>query len=495
MAPGPLSTLLAILLGAIGPDGRGLPLVSVRDGAPQEARDGVVLRGVRRTVLADRVRVVIEFEESVTYTTERLDNPPRVYFDFPGTRLGGTIAEGTLQFTDDVVRHIRVGRRPGQVTRVVLDLDGVRRYSIAANGTASQVVIDCERKPAPRAAPPPARAAVPLSAGARASSDAPVQVREPLRAVARVVQLAAYPVPPDSREAVIVAPAAVMSPAAPAGVAPPAPPAATQPAPTSPPATKPAPPPARPAAEKPAGPHPAVSLARQLGLGAAKIVIDPGHGGHDPGAESAGLHESEVVLDVALKLEKLLKQAGNEVVLTRRGDDYVALEERTAIANREQGDLFLSIHANAHRNRNVSGIETYVLDFASDAGAEAVAARENAATGHTMSNLPEIVKAIALNSKLDESRTFAGLVERAMARQLRGLNRGLHDLGVKQAPFVVLIGASMPSALVEISFITNSQERGLLRNPQYRQKIADALFEAVQGYQKSLKPAGGAANQ
>jgi N-acetylmuramoyl-L-alanine amidase len=229
------------------------------------------------------------------------------------------------------------------------------------------------------------------------------------------------------------------------------------------------------------------SMARQLGLGASRIVIDPGHGGHDPGAEGFGVFEAQVVLDVALRLEKLLAAAGIEAVLTRRTNEYIPLEERPAIANKAQGDLFLSIHANASRNRAARGIESYVLNFASTPDAEAVAARENASTGLTMSSLTEILKAIALNNKLDESRQFAGIIQREMTAHLRGTNGDLKNHGVKQAPFVVLIGASMPSVLVEISFITHAQEGRLLKSGAYRQKIAEALFDAIRGYQKSLK--------
>jgi len=224
-------------------------------------------------------------------------------------------------------------------------------------------------------------------------------------------------------------------------------------------------------------------------LGATRIVIDPGHGGHDPGAEGVGIIESEVVLDVALRLERQLKAAGLTPILTRRADSFVSLEERTALANRERGDLFLSIHANASRNRLARGIESYVLNYSTDEEAEAVAVRENAATGKTMNNLPDIVRAITLNSKLDESKQFAVLVERKLRERLSASNDSVQDHGVKQAPFVVLIGASMPSVLVEISFISNAQEGKLLKSPLYRQRVADGLFEAVMEYRQSLKKA------
>jgi N-acetylmuramoyl-L-alanine amidase len=241
-------------------------------------------------------------------------------------------------------------------------------------------------------------------------------------------------------------------------------------------------------APAPIKPPVGLSLSRQLGLSVARIVIDPGHGGHDPGAEVRGLTEAEVTLDVALRLEKLLlKQPGVEVVLTRRGDTYVPLEERTHIANEAEADLFLSIHANASANGRARGLETYFLNFASNSAAEAVAARENAGSTRTMRELPDIVKAIALNDKVDESRKLASLVQSSMFTSLRRVNKQARNLGVKQAPFVVLIGATMPSILAEVSFLTNRQEAALLRTPKYREQIAEALLAGVMKYQESLK--------
>ena len=202
------------------------------------------------------------------------------------------------------------------------------------------------------------------------------------------------------------------------------------------------------------------------------------------------------MLDIALRVEKaLIKQPGIEVVLTRRTDVFVPLEERTQIANREQADLFLSIHANASRNPSACGIESYYLNFASNPAAEAVAARENAASERTMNSLSDIVKAIALNNKLHESKDFAGLVQQAMARRLRTSNKSLKDLGVKQAPFVVLIGASMPSVLAEVSFVTNKREGQLLGTDAYRQRVADALADAILRYKRGLKAANTVAHE
>jgi N-acetylmuramoyl-L-alanine amidase len=229
------------------------------------------------------------------------------------------------------------------------------------------------------------------------------------------------------------------------------------------------------------------SLARQLGLGVSRIVIDAGHGGHDPGARANGLVEAELVLDLARRVSTLLSERPEfDVVLTRDGDEYIPLEERTAIAKREDADLFLSIHANASPRTATRGIETYFLDFARSPEAEAVAARENAASSQSMGELRNIVQAIALN-KSDESRELATLVQTTLVRRLRNEESTTRDLGVKQAPFVVLIGAEMPSVLAEVSFLTNSTEATLLRTDRYRQAIAEALADAIVKYQASLK--------
>lgn len=481
--------------------------------APQPARRrSVVLRQIRRTSMTDRVRVTIELDEPTRYRTERVENPQRVLVELSDTRPGNLVSEGGLVYDDAIVRHVQVGIQSNQVTRVVVDLDGVPRYTVSTLERPFRIVVDCER-PAPSTRPGPttAKRGAPASAGTPRATRAPVIQAisalptwetvpsvEPVDRGWLLQPLPSYALVPRSVR--LVAPVADALPASYFALATVQPPPLLTTAPPSTPSASTtlartvAPNRSGPVSPDQAAPAPATgrglySLARQLGLGASKIVIDPGHGGRDPGATGPGISEAEVVLDVALRLETLLRDAGFEVVLTRRTDEFVPLEERTAIATREQADLFLSVHANASRNQDARGIESYFLNFATDPDAEAVAARENAATGRTMANLPEIVKAITLNSKLDESRSFAGLIQRAMAARLSGANKGLVNHGVKQAPFVVLIGASMPSVLAEISFVTNAQEARLLKSGAYRQRIAEALFDAVRGYQRSLKSA------
>ena len=249
------------------------------------------------------------------------------------------------------------------------------------------------------------------------------------------------------------------------------------------------PPPERPPAPPVTNSTGEFSIARQLGLHASRIVIDPGHGGHDPGAKARGLAEADLVLDVAHRLEQRLStQPGLEVVMTRRRDNYLPLEARTTLANRVQADLFLSIHANASRNSYARGVETYFLNLATDPAAERLAARENVAGVKTMHDLEGLLQTIATNSKVNESRDFAEAIHRALLHTLRTVDPELPDLGVKQAPFVVLIGARMPSILAEISFVTNRQDATLLSTDAYRDLIADALFEGILRYQRSLDP-------
>jgi N-acetylmuramoyl-L-alanine amidase len=467
-----------------GPRREQAPASQVAAAAPAAAKLATI-KGIRRIPLPDAVRVIIELDAEVTFHDERIGDPPRVFVDLPSTRTDATLLDKTIHFDgsdNDIVRQIRIGRHPGKITRVVLDAGGVSSYSVYPLYSPYRLVIDCLRDLTARRNLQPSREGPPVSArGAPATSS-------PSLAAVSVTPLA----PPNLRARDIAAGWTPLLPAvAPAGAAllaealaapPEALPAADAPA--IPPA------PSAPASLDAASRNLAggLSLARQLGLGVSRIVIDPGHGGHDPGAKSSGVTEADLVLEVALRLETLLSQVpGTEVVLTRRSDEYVALQERTAIANRETADLFLSIHANANSNVHVNGIETYFLNFATNLSAAAVAARENAASGQAMGALPDVVKAIALHNKLDESRDFATFVQRAMMNRLRGANKTVKDLGVKQAPFVVLIGAAMPSVLTEISFVTNPQEARLLKRTAYRQRIAEALFDAIRKYQTSLK--------
>jgi N-acetylmuramoyl-L-alanine amidase len=418
------------------------------------------IRDIRRTPLPDGVRVSIELDSEPPYRYERLENPRRLFFDIRGTRAPASLQDAVLKFDDTVVREIRLGRHPNNTTRVVMDMEQVESATVFTLANPFRLVVDFKRD-----------AAATRPAGPIAGDLTPaVPGRVPVDNARALSAADAKPEPAASTKEKDALPAAKEP--VPLLSRPPAAVAAKVPSPVAPTTNS----------------NGQFSLSRQLGLGISRIVLDAGHGGHDPGARSNGIEEAELVLDVTLRLRQLLeKQPGIEVTLTRDSDEFIPLEERTAIANRNGADLFLSIHANASRNPKARGIETYFLNFASNPEAEAVAARENSASGKTMHSLPEIVRAIALNNKIDESRDFAEMVQKSMVRRLSARNKLVRDLGVKQAPFVVLIGAGMPSVLAEISFVTNKQEGALLKTAAYRQQIAESLFDAIVRYQRALK--------
>jgi N-acetylmuramoyl-L-alanine amidase len=417
--------------------------------AAPPAAGTATIQNITQTALPRGERLTIELSREVVYDGERVVNPDRVFVDFTNASAASALVQRAQKIGGSLIKGVRVGRHTTGVTRVVLELNGSPRYSTFPLYNPFRLVVDLESDAIPE---PPRPQSIPV-----ASPRAEVPKAEPSK-----------PAP------VFAAPPIRVTAEPPARVAEPAPP------PAPPPAPKPAPPAITSRGE--------YSLARQLGLGVSRIVIDAGHGGHDPGAQANGVTEADLVLDVAQRLEKLLAQHEEiEVVLTRRTDEFIPLEERTAIANREHADLFLSIHANASRRADARGVETYFLNFATNPEAEKVAARENATSAQTMGTLPAILRAIALNNKLDESRELASIVQTQLVRKLRAQNKGLRDLGVKQAPFVVLIGAQMPSILAEISFVTNKADAALLKQPTYRQQIAQALYDGLVKYQASLK--------
>jgi N-acetylmuramoyl-L-alanine amidase len=230
------------------------------------------------------------------------------------------------------------------------------------------------------------------------------------------------------------------------------------------------------------------SLIRALGLKIGKIVIDPGHGGHDTGTIGPnGLEEKDLVLDVGRRLGKLLEaRLGAEVVYTRKDDTFIPLETRTAIANQQRADLFVSIHANSSDDPDARGVETYYLNFTSSPEALEVAARENAVSEKSIYELQDLVKKIALKEKIEESREFAGDVQGALHSGLAAKSPGIRNRGVKKAPFIVLIGANMPSILAEISFVSNPGDEHRLETGEYRQRIAESLYRGIAKYVNGL---------
>ena len=226
-----------------------------------------------------------------------------------------------------------------------------------------------------------------------------------------------------------------------------------------------------------------LSLAQQLGLGIRTIVIDPGHGGKDPGAIAYGLKEKDIVLKTGRMLAGHLRsKLGAEVILTREDDRFLPLEERTAIANTNSADLFISLHINAHPLPDIKGFETYFLNLTTNAEAMRVAARENATSTHQLSDLQDILSDIMKNSKINESSRLADLVHTSIGSGLADSHFPHKDMGVKQAPFYVLIGAEMPAILIEIAFISNPEDAAMLGSDDFIDQLADQIAEGISRY-------------
>ncbi|MDX9787586.1 MAG: N-acetylmuramoyl-L-alanine amidase [Desulfobacterales bacterium] len=233
------------------------------------------------------------------------------------------------------------------------------------------------------------------------------------------------------------------------------------------------------------------AIARQLALGVRRIVIDPGHGGKDFGAPGykRGVYEKDVVLQIGKRLaQKVRADLGCEVIMTRTSDRYLTLEERTAIANTSDADLFISIHTNAHSDSRAFGIETYFLNLATDNDAILVAARENATSTKNISDLQTILNDLMNNAKVNESSRLAAHVQNRLYEGLSNRYDRIKDKGVKQAPFYVLLGAQMPAILVETSFISNARECERLMNTTYQDRLTDAIIRGIKGYMKEINP-------
>lgn len=230
------------------------------------------------------------------------------------------------------------------------------------------------------------------------------------------------------------------------------------------------------------------SMIRQLGLGIRRVVIDPGHGGSDPGCVGKkGLREKDVVLQVSLLLKKMLNERKDlEVILTRETDISLPPEDRPVIANQKQADIFISVHANAFPNQKFSGVETFFLNFSRDPAVNAIAARENATSTKNIGEMMDIIKRIVRNSKIVESKELAKKIQNNLVKRLSQKYADIKDLGVKGGPFWVLIGGEMPSVLVEISYLSNPRDESRLRNPQYLQEVAQGIYEGIVEYIHSL---------
>ncbi|PYV67436.1 MAG: N-acetylmuramoyl-L-alanine amidase, partial [Acidobacteria bacterium] len=481
--------------------------------------------GIRHWSTPDYTRVAIDLEQDIKFESQRINRPDRIFFDLLDTKLASTLVGKTFDVDDGFLKKIRIAQFQRGKTRVVLEVEDLSDYDAFLLPNPSRLIIDVHGNDVRRAA-----AGVKTKAGGTSAAKTlslkksqtaalkPCDTQDPSSSCMSgsdaghsvpkqeaANQSSSQSAEEDSRKN--VQPIVVSSSEAPKKKIVEADDEDDSTASLDPPEIKPASKAKsktqtssqsknnRRASASEVDVHEAQpnaagdrSLIRALGLKIGKIVIDPGHGGHDTG--TIGPHrllEKELVLEVSRRLGKLLEtRLGANVVYTRKDDTFVPLETRTAIANQEQADLFVSIHANASDDPEARGVETYYLNFTSSKDALEVAARENAVSENSIHELQDLVKKIALKEKIEESREFASDVQHALHSGLATKSPGIRDRGVRKAPFIVLIGANMPSILAEISFVSNPGDEHRLKTPEYRQRIAESLYRGISKYVSGL---------
>ncbi|MGA2271744.1 MAG: N-acetylmuramoyl-L-alanine amidase [Bryobacteraceae bacterium] len=427
---------------------------------------------VRHWSLSGVTRVAIEVSGDFRFRSDRLHNPERIYFDILDARPRIDSRRFYSEDVDDkLVKRIRAAETAPGVTRVVLELGGEVEATTSQLANPSRLIIELRgAAPGPATLPETAPALPASVKPAPPKVEPPAPVKPPVKAAASGDLKETSPDPAKTASRDAEGSDRAVAAARPAG--PPAPPVSPVEIPKA-------------ARHTSTGKN---SLTRALGLKMERIVIDPGHGGQDQGTQGPkGLLEKDLVLDVATRLGKLIEdRMGAEVIYTRTDDTFVPLEGRTALANEKKADLFLSIHANSSPYPRIAGVETYYLNFTDSKEALDVASRENASSQKSIFELRDIIQKITLHDKAEESKEFAGRVQAALyAFSARNI-AAQRNRGVKKAPFVVLIGASMPSVLAEIGFLSNPREETLLKKPDYRQKLAEALYRGVTRYAESL---------
>jgi N-acetylmuramoyl-L-alanine amidase len=482
-----------------------------------------------RTWNADTyTRIVIDVGSKVKYEAARITGPDRIYFDIEGTKLSLALLHKPVDIeSNGLLKAVRVAQYQTGVVRVVLEVNGASDYSVFLLPDPYRLVVDvygnsdaaeaAARNTAPPPGPTTTDAPAPNSdksakdAAAKAASQSSSEKAGTKAPAASTTSAASQTADPTAKKAGSNSEKNSKMAAT----------ASSKPAPTpgsdadsstlsasadaDPPPTPASPasvlktgraaksahdqaeemgPPSTPGLTRD-GQH---SLTRALGLKIGRIVIDPGHGGHDTGTIGpTGLMEKDLCLDVALRLGKLIQQKlpSAEVVFTRSDDTFISLERRTEIANQAKADLFISVHANSSQDRKARGVETYYLNFTGSSDAMEVASRENALSENGVHDLQDIVKKIASNEKIEESRDLATRIQDSLSIRMENINRGDRNRGVRKAPFVVLIGADMPSVLSEISFLSNPSDEKWLKNPDNRQRVADGLYHGIETYLQS----------
>src|ERR1700682_6786632 len=457
------------------------------------------LRRIGTSASADSTRVTIDLEDLVQYASARIRNPDRIFFDLHAARLTPELARQNIHVEGDLLSAVRVAQNQAGVVRVVLNVSGVKDYTASLLSNPPQLVIDLypDSHGAVVRAAKAKRNARQGDEDANVDSAAPREEGSGVQAVATAVARVEPFGPPASLAGTAVNPTG--SDASGSSVSGPRNSSLVDNATTATARGGKSRKNAKSLGAKPDLIRPASAalptrdgqstLTRTLGLKISRIVIDAGHGGHDTGTIGpTGLMEKDLCLDVAQRLGKIIHQRlpGAEVVYTRADDTFIPLEERTNIANQAKADLFLSIHANSSRDHAARGIETYYLNLKGSAEAMEVAARENASSQEGVHELQDLVKRIARTEKIDESRELAEDIQDSLAKRVEKSGKSIRNRGVRKAPFVVLIGADMPSILTEISFLSNPADEKLLKKPEQRQKVAEGLYQGVVSYLESM---------
>ena len=446
------------------------------EGAPR-------IRRISASANADATRVTIDLEDTVEYTSARIANPDRIFFDLHSARLTPEVARGNVQVVGNLLTAVRVAQNQAGVVRVVLNVDGVKDYAASLLSNPPQLVIflySTVRNGNGAVRTARAKPAKPQSGADLTSEDTIVSTGDSgnVRSVSER----------NSGDDPSISPSNAMTRSAASGKSSRGKQLSSTTSNTV-ANTNAKPDLIRPSSAPPPTRDGQSTLTRALGLKIGRIVIDAGHGGHDTGTIGpTGLMEKDLCLDVALRLGKIIQQRlpGADIVYTRSDDTFIPLEERTNIANQAKADLFISIHANSSQDHAARGVETYYLNLKGSAEAMEVASRENASSDQGIHDLEDMVKKIARNEKIDESKEFAEDIQDSLAKRMQKTSKTVKDRGVRKAPFVVLIGADMPSILTEISFLSNPADEKLLKQPEYRQRVAEGLYQGVASYLQSL---------
>ncbi len=436
------------------------PLAAEKKVEPREAANRVpFVTDVRTSNTENYARIVVTIDDTIQFDSAHIRSPDRVYFDLHRAKIGPALTHRTFDVQDGLLKSVRVAQNKDGVVRLVLDVDGAKDYSAFLLANPYRLVIDVHSQPvatakrdtgtppasgvsAAKTQPPPEKPAPAVTSSENRPAD-------PVKSVAHPASSSTKPATEAKKMAAALKP--------------------------------------------PAEPKPnrdgQRSLTRELGLKISRIVIDPGHGGHDTGTIGPhGLMEKDLCLDIALRLGRIIEERipGAEVVYTRKDDTFVPLEDRTAIANNAKADLFVSIHANSSHDPAARGIETYYLNFATSADSMEVATRENALAQSSIHDLQDLIKKIARNEKIEESKELATDIQYSLSHRLQVISQNEKNRGVKKAPFIVLIGANMPSVLSEISFISNPADEKLLRKSDQRDRVAQGLYHGISSYLDSL---------